>query len=290
VISQQPASAIAGQNIPVTIEVKDQFGNLIDGSSVTLAIATGPSGSRLGGTLTLPTTGGIATFNNITLDHAGAFTLSASDGSAPIATTNSFTITYAGPQLVFVTEPTNIAAGSKIPAFRVSPEDINGNPLLTNKSKITIRSSAGKLLGTSTATVKNGVAIFKNLSFQQAGIYTFQVTDPGFGPALSNTITVAPAAVAKIAFNPQPANVTHGTPFNISVELQDKFGNAVDNDSTVNLVLGSHPKTATSLNLSTTISDGFADFDGITLGAAGNYTLKASDGKSKATSKKFVVN
>jgi hypothetical protein len=71
--------------------------------------------------------------------------------------------------------------------------------------------------------------------------------------------------------------------------LVDKYSNAVNDGSTVNLVLGSHPSGAT-LSSSAVVSDGMADFDGLTLAIAGNYTLIANDGKLKATSKKFVVN
>jgi hypothetical protein len=291
-ITTEPSNGIAGQALAaVAIKVEDQFGDPLVFSNVTLSIASGASGSHLTGTTTVATSlNGIAIFSNLELDRAGSYTLTASDGSLSPVTTNSFTITYAGPQLVFSTEPTNIVAGAKIPAFRVSPEDVNGNPLLTNKSKITIRSSAGKLLGTSTASVKNGVAIFKNLSVQQAGSFTFQVTDSGFGSALSNTITIAPAAATKMAFIPQPSNFTHGIPFDVGVELFDRYGNlATNNNSTIELTLGSHPKTATFTNLTTSVADGAGDFDGAVLAVPGNYTLDAIDGKLKAKSGKFIV-
>ncbi|HEY1685794.1 MAG TPA: hypothetical protein VGG19_13595, partial [Tepidisphaeraceae bacterium] len=290
-VSQQPSNGLTFNALsPVAIQVTDQYGNLVDGASVTLAPASGPSAATLGGTLTVATTGGLATFNDLTLDRAGSYTLSASDGNLSPVTTSSFTITYAGPQLVFVAEPASATAGAKIPAIRVSPEDVNGNPLTTNKSKITLTlSSGGKLIGSATGAVKTGAAIFSSLSIQKAGTYTLTATDPTFGSATSTTFTISAAAATKIVFNPQPGNSSASTPFNVSVELVDKYGNAVSDGSTVDLVLGSHPKTATSLNLSTSVADGSADFDGVTLDTAGNYTFKASDGKAKATSKKFVV-
>ncbi|HEY1685796.1 MAG TPA: right-handed parallel beta-helix repeat-containing protein [Tepidisphaeraceae bacterium] len=290
-ISTEPTNATAGQPLPaIAVEVKDQNGNPVDGTSVTLSIASGPSGAHLGGTTTVSTINGIATFSNLSLDHPGSYTLTASNGSLPSVTTSSFTFAFAGPQLVFAAEPGNATAGAKIPAFRVSPEDINGNPLTTNKSKIKLTlSSGGKLIGSATGAVKNGAAIFSKLSIQKAGTYTLTATDPTFGSAISSTFTITAAAASKMVFNPQPGNASTTTPFNVSVELTDKYGNAVSDGSTVALVLGSHPKTAASLNLTSVVSDGFGDFDGITLATSGNYTLKASDGKAKATSKKFLV-
>jgi hypothetical protein len=292
-ISQQPTNNTAGQSISaVDVQVKDQFGNLVDGSNVTIAIAGGASGAILGGTLTIPTINGVANFSNLTLNRAGTFTLSASDGSVTPAVTNSFGVTYAGPQLVFSSEPANNAvAGAKLSAITVQTVDTTGTLVTTGKSKILLTlSSGGKLLGTANATVKNGQATFSKLSIQKAGTYTITASDPSFASAISTNFTITAAAAAKLLFDPQPAGVVHGTPFNVQVELIDRYGNLAGNGSTATLALGSHPKTATALNSSDVVSNGLADFDAITLDTAGNYTLKANDGKLKATSKKFAVN
>jgi hypothetical protein len=288
-ISQQPTNGIAGQAIsPVAVQVKDQYGNLVDGSNVTLAVSSGPS-ATLGGSLTASTVDGVATFNNLTLDRAGTFALAATDGSLPAATTNTFAISYAGPQLVFSTEPANAAAGAKLPAFTVETVDTTGTLVTTGKSKILLTlSSGGKLIGTANATVKNGEATFSKLSIQKAGTYTITATDSAFASAISTNFTITAAAPAKLLFDPQPASVTPGTPFNVQVELLDRYGNLAGDGSTATLTLGSHPSAA-SLSSSAVVSNGLADFDALTLDTAGNYTLKAIDGKPKATSKKFVV-
>lgn len=291
-IMTEPTNGTAGQSLPVTaIEVKDQNGNPIDGTSVTLSIASGASGAHLTGTTTVSTVNGIATFSDLALDRADTFTLTASDGNLSSVTTSSFAITYAGPTLVFVAEPGNATAGSKIPAIHISPENTSGNPLTTNKSKINLLlTSGGKLQGTTTASVKNGVAVFSNLSIQKAGTYTLTATDPTFASAISTTFTISAAAAAKMSFAPTPSGITHATPFNVSVNLFDRYGNlATNNASTVELALGSHPKTVTFTDLSATVTGGAADFDSVVLETPGSYTLIASDGKIKATTKKFSV-
>ena len=289
-ISQQPGNNTAGQHISaVDVQVKDQYGNLVSGSNVTIAIGSGPSGTTLGGTLTVLTVNGVADFDNLTLNRAGTFTLSASDGSAPKVVTNSFAVTYAGPQLVFSGEPANATAGGKLSSITVETVNTTGNVITTGKSKIQLTiSSGGKLIGTTNAAVKNGQAIFSKLSIQKAGTYTITASDPTFASTVSTEFTVVAAPVKKLLFDPQPGNVAQGTPFNVQVELLDKYGNLAGDGNTVALALGTHPSGAT-LNVTETVDDGLANFDGLTLGTPGSYTLKANDGKLGITSKKFAV-
>lgn len=289
-ILSQPASGIASQALsPLTVQVEDANGNLVDGATVTLSLASKPNLGALGGTLSETSADGVTTFSDLTLNRAGSYTVTAANGSLS-ATSGAIAITYASPTVVFVNEPGNTVAGQKMAAFTISPETTTGSVITTDKSKVTLQlSSGGKLIGTSKGKVKNGIITFSKLSIQKAGTYTLTATDPSYASMVSTPFTIEAAAASKMAFKTQPTNVATSTPFNVTVGLTDKYGNAVNDNSTVALVLGSHPTGAAALNLTTTVSNGAADFDGITLGTAGNYTLKASDGKAKATSKKFTV-
>jgi hypothetical protein len=74
VFGQAPVNTIAGAVITpaVTVLVEDAGGNLVSSTaSITLAIGTNPSGGTLGGTVTMAASGGIATFNNLTIDKPG---------------------------------------------------------------------------------------------------------------------------------------------------------------------------------------------------------------------------
>ena len=83
VIGQQPTSTNAGQvvNPAVTVLLEDQFNKVVTSSTqnVSLAIQNNPSAGTLSGTTTQAASGGVATFNNLSINQAGAgYTLTAS--------------------------------------------------------------------------------------------------------------------------------------------------------------------------------------------------------------------
>jgi hypothetical protein len=94
--TSQPAAAVAaGTPFAVQVAVQNANGATISTAtnSITLSLTsgTGTSGAVLGGTRTANATGGVAAFNNLTIDRAGSgFTLTAtangvaSGTSAPI--------------------------------------------------------------------------------------------------------------------------------------------------------------------------------------------------------------
>jgi uncharacterized repeat protein (TIGR01451 family) len=95
-IHGQPANGEVGRPIggPITVAVVDQYGNTITTSDqpVTLAIATGPAGARLGGTTTVRAVHGVATFTNLTVNVAGTYTLTATGGDLTPDFSNPFTV------------------------------------------------------------------------------------------------------------------------------------------------------------------------------------------------------
>jgi hypothetical protein len=295
-LTSQPTNTTAGTDLPLTVEVQDAYGNPINGTNVTVAIANSPANATLGGTLTVATVNGIATFNNLTVYRAGGYTLNVTSGSLS-ATTGSFAITYAGPQLVFDVEPANITAGSKLPTMTVSTDASDGT-LITAKSKtkvkLTILSgpAGAKLTGGASASIKSGHAIFKNIAIDKAGTYVLEATGAGFATGDSITFVVSAGALKKMVFVAQPpANLGAGSPFSVQLQLVDRYGNvATDDDSLVTLALGAHTKGSTLDGiLSETVADGLASFSELSIDTAGKYTLVAVDGKLKATSKKFLV-
>jgi dUTPase len=73
--------------------VEDSDGNLLtsDDSDVSLAIGSGPSGATPGGTTTVQAENGVATFDDLSFDVAGNYTLTASDGNL-LTTSNEFSV------------------------------------------------------------------------------------------------------------------------------------------------------------------------------------------------------
>jgi len=92
----QPTTATAGATMTPAIQVGIQnAAGVTVGSAtapVTLSIASGPSGAILSGTLTRNAVNGIATFNDVSIDKPGGFTLTATSGNLAAGTSAAFTV------------------------------------------------------------------------------------------------------------------------------------------------------------------------------------------------------
>jgi len=99
VITQQPPASVvvnAGFGLQATIE--DAYGNVETsaGNTVKVALANNPTKAKLGGTLSLAATKGVATFSGLTLNKAGSgYTLAVSSSALTGATTSPITVTSA---------------------------------------------------------------------------------------------------------------------------------------------------------------------------------------------------
>ncbi len=184
----QPTSVVAGAAIapPVQVEVLDAAGNRVPGSnaSVTMALGATPGGGTLGGTLTANAVNGVATFSNLTINHAASgYTLIASATNLTAATSTAFDVTPgAATRLAFVVQPSAVPAGADItPAIQVEERDSHGNAVTTSGDAITIAFQAnpgsGTLSGTLIVNTVNGVATFSGLSVDKAAPgYTLRAT------------------------------------------------------------------------------------------------------------------
>lgn len=96
---QQPSNAVAGAIISpaVTVRVLDAYGNLVasdNTDAVTLALGNNPGSGTLSGATTATVAGGVATFNNLSINNAGTgYTLTANSGILTGATSAAFNIT-----------------------------------------------------------------------------------------------------------------------------------------------------------------------------------------------------
>jgi len=298
VYAQQPTSATAGSTISpaVTVDVEDQYGNLVtgDSSSVTLSVHSGPG--SLNGTLTEAASGGVATFADLSINTTGSYTLAASDGSLMSGTSNGFIVAAApATHLLYLQQPTNALAGASInPAIVLQLLDPYGNLVTSDNSEVTllVHSGPGELAGTVTLAAVHGVATFSDVTAQIAGSYTLTASDGGLTAPVSDSFSIRPAAPAKVVFVQPPTDVTAGNTLSSTVVLnvEDPFGNLITTDnSTVSLSVASGPG---SLNgtLSVAASGGVATFSDLSLQTAGLYTLLASDATlASATSDVFTV-
>jgi hypothetical protein len=87
VTTPPPASLAVGSDFGFSIAAEDPYANVNPDfiGSATLAIANGPGGATLGGTLTATISQGVATFSDLTLSEAGSYLLEVScNGLAPV--------------------------------------------------------------------------------------------------------------------------------------------------------------------------------------------------------------
>ncbi|WP_434388557.1 S8 family serine peptidase [Melittangium boletus] len=306
VFTVQPATTAAGQPISPAVKVGllDASGNPVTAGnpSITLAVASNPSGGTLSGTTTVSAVDGVATFSNLSIDKVGAgYTLAASASGLTGATSASFQIVAGAPaRLVFSTPPADGLAGEALsPAVRVALLDQNGNPA-TGTAVVTLalgsNPSGGTLTGTRSVTASGGVATFSDLVIEKAGAgYTLTATSGSLTAATSGAFAIAAAAPARLVFTQQPTSTTVGagiTPA-VRVALQDAYGNpATTTSRSVTLALANNPSGATLGGTPTvdTVS-GEATFNTLSVDRAGTgYTLSAtSAGLSSAVSTAFSV-
>ena len=99
--SQQPGNPVVGAAIApaVTVQILDANNNLVstdNSDSVTLKLASNPTGATLGGSTTATVSGGVATFSTLSVNLVGTgYTLGASSGSLTGATSTSFSVASA---------------------------------------------------------------------------------------------------------------------------------------------------------------------------------------------------
>jgi hypothetical protein len=308
--TQQPTNTTAGATITpsVTVSFFDVFANLETGDNtdtVTVGINSGPS-SSLGGTLTRTASGGIATFNDLSITKAGTYTLKATSATQPSlaqVNSNSFVISPAAiDHLGFIQQPTNTTAGATIsPSVTVGFFDVFAN-LETgdNTDTVTVGINSGPsstVGGTLTRTASGGVATFNDLSITTAGTYTLKATSatqPSLAQVNSSSFIISPAAADHLAFGTQPSNTTAGQTISPAVTLRilDIFGNLTTSTANVSLAIATGPSGSSLLGTTTVAAaGGIATFSTLSIQKAGTYTLGASStGLTGATSNSFVIN
>lgn len=205
----QPGTTGAGQAIspPVQVAVRDAFGNLVTdvSTNVTMSIGNNPGGATLGGTTTVSTSGGVATFGNLTLDRIGGdYTLVADASGLPPTTSNAFQVT-AGPavRIAFAVQPTNINSDAPFdPAVVVEVEDEFGNRVTTASGTVTVllRSGSGgkppddaSLVGGGDQQLVSGAATYSGMTVNasRTRTLTLRASSPGFPNVLSEQFVVS---------------------------------------------------------------------------------------------------
>jgi len=303
---QQPTNAVAGAIITpaVTVRILDSRNRLCTTATnaVTIAIYTNPGGGTLSGTLTKNAVGGIATFNNLSINKTGTgYRLRATATGLTGVTSNTFNITPgAAAKLAYNQQPSSAVAGAAIsPAVTVRVLDALDNLVTTATNAVTMaidtNPGGGMLSGTLTRNAVSGTATFSGLSINKTGTgYKLRATATGLTQAISNTFNITPGAPAQLVFGQQPSNAAPGATITpaVTVNLLDAQGNQTTGTNAVGMAIANNPGGGTlSGTLSKNAVNGIATFSDLSIDAGGNgYTLRATaTGLTQATSNAFDI-
>jgi hypothetical protein len=301
--TQSPGNTVAGVAFATQpqVTVQDQYGNTVtsDGSTVTLT-SSGP-GSVTG--CSQSESNGVVTFAGCSVDKAGTYTLTATDGLLTSATSSSFTITAgAASKLAFTTQP---GGGASSTAWATQPtvtvQDAYGNTVTSgtgSTASVTIaigtNPGGGTLSGTATVSAVAGVATFGNLSINTPATgYTLTATSGGYTSAVSSLFTITAGAAASFTIS-NPGAQTAGTAFSVSITAKDAYGNTATGYSGVKSVVftgaaSSPGGTAPSYPASVTFTNGVAATVPITLYNAASTTLTATEAGKSGSTASFTV-
>ena len=292
VSSPPPKSVTAGSPFGLVVEAEDDSGALDTSfsGSVTLALLNNSGSGTLGGTLTVPAVGGVATFSGLTLDTASfGYMLQASSGSLAAATTGFVGVTpAAATQFMFVGPFVNVLSGSPFD-IAVEAVDPYGNidPTYSGSVTLSLANNPGgaTLDGTFTATANAGIADFPDLTIDQPGIgATLQANGGGLPAGTSSAFNVTGDQLA-VTLSP-PSGIAAGATFGLTVAAKNASGNVDASFSgpvTVGMINFSGNGATLGGTLTATAAGGVAIFSGLTVNQVGSYALSVSAGGAAPT-------
>ena len=305
VTTQPPSSMTAGGSASFTVQVEDQYGNVVTSASDTIGVTLSSNSFASGSTTSVSANSGVANFTNLIITKPGNYTITASDTTSPsvtsVTTSPAFSVTASNAsQLAFTQQPSNSTGGI---AFGTQPkvtvQDQYGNTVTSDSSTVTLSITSGTpatggpgALSGCSQTETSGVITFSGCAINTAGTgYTLHAVDGSLTTTNSSTLNITVGAAAKLAFTQQPSNSTGGIAFGTQpkVTVQDAGGNTVTSDSsTVTLSITSGtPATGgpgAPSGCSQTETSGVITFSGCAINTVGiGYTLHAVDGSLTTT-------
>lgn len=287
--------------VPIIIEADAADGLPGLGSGLTATFAATNGGSVSPTTVAFGADGRAQALFTLGTKAGGVFLYTVSAGS--LATVNIVENAVVGPptQLIAVGSTTiSTTAGiapSPLPSFRVADALGNSVPLIPLQATIQ--------LGANTTTTPIfvvdtiGVGLLPTGPLNVAGTYTVTIFSGNAAVNLGNlvyTITITPAAPAKLGFNVQPTNVIANATITpaVKVLIQDQYGNTVTT-STASVTIGLDPATTTGETLGGTkvvsAVNGIATFSTLTMSPAktGVKLVATSTGLTQILSVAFNV-
>ena len=197
-----PSCSMTGNVIvPVAVAIVDGYGNTVDSATdqIHVSLSSTGTGATLSGSTTIAAVAGVASFGDLSIDHAGAgYSLVATATGLTETTSDAFDVMpdVCWSHLVFTSQPNSAAVGAVItPPLQVCALDGSGNVAVWFVGDVTAalssNPSGGTLSGTLTRAAVNGCATFADLSIDTAGAgYTLSAVHGGFTAAMSMPFNV----------------------------------------------------------------------------------------------------
>jgi N-acetylneuraminic acid mutarotase len=305
-ISVAPATIFSGGSATVTLTARNQAGNLVTTGGLPFSFGLGAGASS-------------GTFSNLTDNHNGTYSSTFTGMTSFIASTFTITATLNGqpitsPLPTITVKPavpaaqlavtslssTSLKAGGVV-TFTVTAEDSTGAPVPSYTGTVQLNSTdahaviGGSGLPSSYTFVPsdNGVHTF-TVMLGTAGSQTISVTDQANNSLIATTspITVSAGPFSQFAVSVPGGNTfPAGSPFLVTAQASDAFGNPVTNysgPSTV-IVSASSPDPQSNLPITGTLNNSGFGFFLANLKTAGSYTLSATAGTFSNTSSTITV-
>lgn len=206
------------------------------------------------------------------------FTVQLSDNFGDTPASQGYTLTVqsaAASKLAISPGTLTPTVGSAFYVF-VTLEDQYGNTVTSGTDTIQLTASGPASFTPVSKALVNGLASFQ-VNLTTAGSWTFTSSDtttPSVTSATTSTVTFEPAAASMLAISPATTTPTAGTAFNVTVTVEDQYGNTVTSSSD-NVQLTT-TDASSNLPLSLAVSSGIKIFS-VTLNTAGAATITASD-------------
>ncbi len=272
VTTQPPTSIAAGSPFGLVVAAEDGRGNIDTsfGGSVTVVDTSGVS---LGGASAV---NGVANFSGLTESQVGGQYLYVSSSGLASATTAVFTVRAGPPVKLEAWTPSGVLANGPF-TLTVDTEDQYGNTNTTFGGNVTVALAANPnnatLSGTLTAQASGGFVSFAGLAISKVGSgYILQVSSAG----LTSGATAAFSVTEKLVVTTQPpASVTAGSPFGMSVALEDGQGN-VDTSFSGSVTVSDVLDRRLGGTLTVDAVNGVAAFSGLTENIADSLYLSAA--------------
>ena len=186
----------------------------------------------------------------------------------------------AATQLAVTTQPAGAVAINTGFGLTISAEDPYGNVDPSFDGSVTValgnNPGSGVLGGTTTMTAAQGIAAFAGLTINMPSTDdTLEATSNGVTSATTATFTVTPPATQLIVTSQPPTTPRSAPTSGLTITVQDASNDVVpsfDGDVTIALASGP-PNGHLSGGLSVPAASGVASFTGLSLDAAGDYTI-----------------